>query len=89
MEWAVVTVLGALVGLFATVGAPIIKLITSLTKLTSEVTHLRESMSESSERNDASHKEICEHIEAQGKTLEDHEKRIFVMEIEKNKKEVD
>ncbi len=34
MEWTVITVLVALVGLLATVGAPVIKLNSNLTKLT-------------------------------------------------------
>lgn len=80
MEWTVVTVLGALIGIFLTIGAPVIRLITSLTKLTSEVVHLRLSMCETNERNDESHKSICEHIESQGDTIQDHETRITVLE---------
>lgn len=80
MEWTVVTVFGALIGLFITVGAPIIKLITSLTKLTSEVTHLRKSLGETSARNDESHKQICEHIDTMGGTIQNHETRIVMLE---------
>ena len=80
MEWTVVTVFGALVVLFATVGAPIIKLITSLTKLTSEVIHLRESLGETSARNDESHKQICEHIDTMGGAIQNHETRIVMLE---------
>lgn len=80
MEWTVVTVFGALIVLFITVGAPIIKLITSLTKLTSEVMHLRESMGETCARNDESHKQICEHIDTLGGTIQNHETRIVMLE---------
>lgn len=80
MEWTVVNVVVVLVGLFATVGAPIIKLITSLTKLTGEVTHLRESMSDAAKENNASHKKICAHLDDQGEKLQDHETRITVLE---------
>lgn len=83
MEWTVVTVFGILAGTFVTVGAPIIRAVTALTKLTSEVTYLRESMSETNERNDDSHKKICEHIETQGGMLQNHEIRLFVLEEKK------
>lgn len=80
MEWTVVNVIVVLVGLFITIGAPIIKLITSLTKLTSEVMHLRESMGDANKENTASHKKICSHLDEQGDKLQDHETRITVLE---------
>ena len=46
MEWTVITVLVALVGLLATVGAPVIKLNSNLTKLTVLLDTLKNDMQE-------------------------------------------
>ena len=52
MEWTVITVLVALVGLLATVGAPVIKLNSNLTKLTVLLDTLKNDMQEQ--------KNVCE-----------------------------
>ena len=80
MEWNVVSVLVVLVGLFATIGAPIIKLISSITKLTSSVEYLQESMGDLTKRNTESHGRMFKRLDEHDYTLGDHETRITLME---------
>ena len=80
MEWTVVSVLVVLVGLFATIGAPIIKLIASITKLTSSVEYLQESMEVLTKRNSGTHGRIFKKLEEHDETFGDHETRITVLE---------
>lgn len=79
-EWNVVSVLIALVGLFLTVGAPILKLIESLTKLDLSVQSLKADLDELSAHNTRSHERIFSRLDGQEETLHDHETRIQVME---------
>ncbi len=87
MEWTVVTVIVALVGLFVTVGKPIISLNNNLVKLNLTLDHLKEDLDtqkkaladqQASAHN--SHKRLWEHNEAQDKILNDHETRISHLE---------
>ena len=80
MEWTVVSVLVVLVGLFATIGAPIIKLIASITKLTSSVEYLQESMDDLTKRNRDAHGRIFGKLEEHEETINSHETRITVLE---------
>lgn len=75
MEWTVVTVIIALVGLFMTVGKPIITLNGSITHLQDAIDELREDIRVLTGRTDS-----------QEEKLQDHEKRISILE-EKQKKE--
>lgn len=75
MEWTVVTVIIALVGLFMTVGKPIITLNGSITHLQDAIDELREDIRVLTGRTDN-----------QEEKLQDHEKRISILE-EKQKKE--
>lgn len=75
MEWTVVTVIIALVGLFMTVGKPIITLNGSITHLQDVIDELREDIRVLTGRTDN-----------QEEKLQDHEKRISILE-EKQKKE--
>ena len=74
-EWTVVTVIIALVGLFMTVGKPIITLNGSITHLQDAIDELREDIRVLTGRTDN-----------QEEKLQDHEKRISILE-EKQKKE--
>ena len=75
MEWTVVTVIIALVGLFMTVGKPIITLNGSITHLQDAIDELREDIRVLTGRTDN-----------QEEKLQDHEKRISILE-EKQKDE--
>lgn len=75
MEWTVVTVIIALVGLFMTVGKPIITLNGSITHLQDAIDELREDIRVLTGRTDN-----------QEEKLQDHETRISILE-EKQKKE--
>lgn len=71
MEWTVVTVLIALVGLFITVGKPILNLNQAITKLQVSVDNLQ----------DYQHKQD-NRIDSHSAQLDDHEKRITTLEIQ-------
>ena len=75
MEWTVVTVIIALVGLFMTVGKPIITLNGSITHLQDAIDELREDI-----------KVLTGRTDNQEEKLQDHETRISILE-EKQKKE--
>ena len=75
MEWTVVSVIIALVGLFMTVGKPIITLNGSITHLQDAILELREDIRVLTNRTDN-----------QEEKLQDHEKRISILE-EKQKQE--
>lgn len=75
MEWTVVTVIIALVGLFMTIGKPIITLDGSITHLQDAIDELREDIRVLTGRTDN-----------QEEKLQDHETRISILE-EKQKKE--
>ena len=75
MEWTVVTVIIALVGLFMTVGKPIITLNSSITRLQDAILELREDI-----------KVLTSRTDNQEERLQDHETRISILE-ERQKKE--
>ena len=75
MEWTVVTVIIALVGLFMTVGKPIIALNRSITHLQDAIDELR-----------ADIRVLTGRTDNQEEKLQDHETRISILE-EKQKKE--
>lgn len=75
MEWTVVTVIIALVGLFMTIGKPIITLNGSITHLQDAIDELREGI-----------KVLTNRTDSQEEKLQDHETRISILE-EKQKKE--
>lgn len=75
MEWTVITVIIALVGLFMTIGKPIITLNGSITHLQDAIDELREDI-----------KVLTGRTDNQEEILQDHETRISILE-EKQKKE--
>lgn len=79
-EWEVVGVIVVLVGLFFTVSTPVMKLITSITKLTSTVEALQENVDSVTRRNTESHRRLWEHNEKQDNELRDHGARIDKLE---------
>lgn len=75
MEWTVVLVIIALVGLFMTVGKPVVALNSSITRLQDAIDELREDI-----------KVLTNRTDNQEERLQNHETRISILE-EKQKKE--
>ena len=80
MEWSVVSVIVVLVGLFISIGAPIIKLISCIAQLSSSIEFLRENMEDLAKRNSESHGRFVKRLDEHDETLSDHETRITVLE---------
>lgn len=80
MEWTVVTVLIALVGLGAAVMRPMISLNSTIVKLTGAVEALQKNIEELTSRNSKSHDRIFLALDGHGEILQDHEKRITLIE---------
>ena len=83
MEWTVVTVIIALVGLFAVVIPPITKLTKSMTELTMSIKELTNDFQKLESGNKDAHRRLWEHETKQDETIGDHEKRIVVLEHDK------
>lgn len=90
MEWTVVTVLVAVAGLFLSVGTPIIKLNSTITKLNVLLSQMQKrvdgidgEMKDIRQKAKESHRRIWEHNSEQDETLNDHETRIRVLEQKK------
>lgn len=86
-EWTVVGVIIALAGLFATVGAPILKLNRNIVELNMTMKSQAERMDrlergqlELASRDHESHQRLWDHNSEQDRQLADHETRIKVLE---------
>lgn len=84
-EWGVVTVLIALAGLGMTVVKPLLSLNTSIVKLTSRLEHMNEDLHELTERNSKSHDRLWAKNDQQDRRLDEHERRIGVLEEHETK----
>lgn len=91
MEWTVVTVIIALVGLFLTVGKPILNLNNNIVKLNMSLDALRErterhekDLVEQKAHSHEAHQRLWEHNDQQDEKLNDHEARIGILEGKKN-----
>ena len=82
-EWQVIGVIVVLVGLGVSVITPIIKLNTTITKLTTIVERLSGDVTELTARNSKTHDRIFASIEKHTDQINDHEKRITVLEEKK------
>lgn len=80
MEWQIVTVIIALVGLGATVTKPIMNLTNTLAKLNHTCENLEERIERSEAKNTDSHRRIWEHNKQQDEKIADHDKRITTLE---------
>lgn len=80
MEWTIVTVIIALVGLGAAVIRPIASLTGSITKLTVVVERLEKELTHLEDSNHESHKRLWDHNAEQDDRIEDHERRIGALE---------
>ncbi len=79
-EWGVVGVVIALFGFAVSVVAPIIKLNTSITRLTVTLETVARELNDQKKSNHESHKRIWEKNEEQDGKLADHEGRITRLE---------
>ena len=79
-EWGVVGVLVVVVGLFLSVGAPVIRLNSTLTKLSTLVEGLRDRQAQQEQNNTDSHRRLWKHNDVQDAALHDHETRITILE---------
>lgn len=82
-EWDVVGVVAALIALFSTMVAPIVKLTRAITKLTTTMENMEKSVDELTTNNRSAHERIWTHAREQDEKLCDHETRIRVMEEER------
>ena len=73
MDWTVIAGVAALVGLIGGIVAPILKLNTSITRLTVVVNGLVENFEKLTDKNECAHEKINE-------KLDDHETRISLIE---------
>lgn len=87
MEWTVVTALVALVGLFFTVGKPILSLNRNIVELNltmkqqgTDIKRNSEELEDQKKHARESHKRLWEHNNEQDETLQDHEHRIGALE---------
>ena len=88
--WTVVLALVTLVGLFLTVGKPILKLNSTLTVLTSRMDSIEkaakdheDALKEQKLHAHESHKRLWDHNSKQDEQLRDHEHRLGVLEKER------
>lgn len=79
-EWEVFGVIVALTAFAISIGTPIIKLNTSITRLIDRLNMLDEGMDELTEKNQKSHGRMWDHMEEQDGKLNDHEMRITILE---------
>lgn len=81
MGWEeVIAILVTLIGLFFTVGKPIIELNKNITTLNVTVSQNSKDIAEQQKKAHESHQKLWDHNDEQDKQLADHEKRIIVLE---------
>lgn len=80
MEWMVVTALVTLVGLVATVVTPIVRLNTTITKLTTIVDVVKDNMKELTSDNSEGHRRLWAHNNVQDAKLTEHDKKLSHLE---------
>lgn len=75
-EWTVVTVIVALVGLFFTIGKPIINLNTNITVLNESIKNIKAQSDKQERDNTEAHRRIWKHNDEQDEQLRAHELRL-------------
>lgn len=81
-EWDVFLVIISLVGFAIAIGAPVLKLNTSITKLIVKLDNLDEKLDDLTESNRKAHERIYHWLERHDKELGDHDTRIKILEKE-------
>lgn len=84
-EWGVVGVLASLVGLAATLSAPMIKLNTTLTRLAVLVEELSDKLAALERDNSSVHSALTERIDRVRSDVNTHETRITLLEKDEGK----
>ncbi len=84
-QWMVVTALAVLVSLGAAIVTPLIKLNTTITRLTTVVDTIQSTLKKLSEDNSESHKRIWNHNDEQDRLIAELEKRISAIEFKEGK----
>lgn len=79
-EWTIVGVIVVLVGLGISIITPIVKLNTTITRLTTVVERLGGDVADLTARNSKTHDRIFGTLEKHTDQINDHEKRITVLE---------
>lgn len=79
-EWDVVGVIAALAALFGLIIAPIVKLTQAITKLTTTMENLKQSLEDLTSNNHSAHESLWQYAREQENRLCDHETRIRIME---------
>ena len=79
-EWTVVIALGALVSLGAAVIKPIVSLTRAITQLTVTVDALQKDLDAFAHKNSDGHARLWHHNEQQDARLDDHERRLHIVE---------
>lgn len=80
MEWTVVTVLIALIGLLGVIIKPIVSLTRSITTLTVVVERVEKELASQARHSQASHRKLWAKNEEQDKAIADHDTRIKHLE---------
>lgn len=86
-EYGVIVIVVAMITTAVTIGAPIIKLNTAITRLIVKLDSLGKDMDDLEVHNHESHRRLWDHNDKQDKRLEDHESRLKIMEIGKEREE--
>lgn len=86
-EWQVFLVIVAIVTFLIAVGAPVIKLNTSIVRLIERLKSLDSGLEELSIKNTKSHERIWKHNDDQDEKIRDHETRITLLEKVEDKDE--
>lgn len=84
-NWSVFLVIAALVAFLATVVPPIVKLNSSITKLTDCFDSLTKQLAKIEKKNDESHDKMWAEINDHDDTINNHETRIQLIEKENKK----
>lgn len=80
MEWTVVTVVAALIALVGGVLTPVLRLNTSITRLSACVERLQDSVGDITRRNRETHHQLFCRQQEQEAALGDHETRLKLLE---------
>lgn len=86
-EWGVIGVIITLVGLFATVGKPVITLNSNLVRLNTKLDQMDKTISDNATRNTNAHERIWEHNKIQDNKLDKHDQTLIEHEVRLTKLE--
>ncbi|WP_274952472.1 hypothetical protein [Angelakisella massiliensis] len=79
-EWGVIQTVAAVIALFVTVGAPVLKLNAAITKQSVLLSSLDEQLKQISKEKTEAHKRLWDHNTKQDEAISNHEARIKVLE---------